>query len=153
MDTDKGFHKTISIIKKYTEIKDSNESLVNFEKRCIPYEEKVIECNALIEAGVDILWTLACGGSATDYSSTNANIEVYITSAWDDTGTFDSGSYPVYGSDGKASWKSSWAGSDGDGPWTKWAVTNGTQHLNEKTYDIGAKSGGTWTLEVSITLT
>lgn len=96
MNSDKATHKTISIVKKYKENINEGETLQEFEKRCMPYEVKKIDGNSLIEAGVDILWTLACGDSATNYGSSNANIDIYISSAWDSTGTFDSGSYPTY---------------------------------------------------------
>jgi len=144
-------HKTISIIRKYDEIKPKGMSLKEFEALYQPVEVRKIEGNALIEAGVDVLWALVCGdGGATSYGGANDTIEVYIVDTWD-AGTAD-GDYPTYGSDGKATWKASWTGSDGDGVWSKWAVTNGAQHLNEKTEALGTKSGGTWTLEVSITI-
>ena len=152
MKADKFNHKTISIVKKYKEELNSQESLKDFEIRCSPYFKKTIEGNAMVEAGVDILWTLVCGAAATNYGSSNAEIHIYIVDTWNTTGTLSSG-YPTYGSDGKATWKAYWAGSDGDGVWSKWAVSNGAQRLNEKAQVMGTKSGGTWTLQVSITIT
>lgn len=144
-------HKTISVVKKYKEVMLPGETLQEFEKRCQPVEVREIDGNALIEAGVDILWTLACGDAATDFGSANAVLSVYAGGSWVD-GTL-TGGYPTYGSGGAASWKASWSGATGDGEWTQWKVTNGAQALNTKAEALGTKSGGTWTLEVSITIT
>jgi len=151
MVKDIGGHKTISILKMYDEVMQPGQTLKEFESLHQPKELKTVEGNALVEAGVDIVWTLACGDTATDYGSSNATIQVYVTDSW--VSGVLTASYPTYGSDGKATWKASWTGTSGDGPWSKWAVTNGAQHLNEKTEDLGTKNGGTWTLEVSITIT
>lgn len=145
-------HKTISIIKKYNEELKSGELLKDFELRCSPYFEEEFEGNSMVEAGVDILWTLACGAAATNYGSSNAAIHIYIVDTWDTTGAL-ADDFPTYGSDGKAVWKSAWTGTNGDGVWSKWAVSNGAQRLNEKTQTMGTKDGGTWTLQVSITIT
>lgn len=145
MQKDKARHNTVTILRKYHEVFSSKDA--HLYK---PYEVKIVKGNALIEAGVDVLWNLVCGGGGTNYGSVNGNIEVYIVDTWV-AGVLEGG-YPTYGSDGKSVWKSAWAGALGDGVWSEWAVTNGAQHLNEKTEALGTKAGGTWTLEVSITL-
>jgi len=146
MKKEQAGHKTVTTLRKYHEIIKPGE-----EHKYKPYETKRMEGNALIGAGIDVLWNLVCGGGGTNYGSANGNVEVYIVNAWN-AGTLVGG-YPTYGSGGAAVWKSSWTGVSGDGVWSKWAVTNGAQHLNEKTEALGTKSGGTWTLEVSITIT
>ena len=58
------------------------ELLKDFELRCFPYFEEAFEGNAMVEAGVDILWTLACGAAATNYGSSNAEIHIYIVDTY-----------------------------------------------------------------------
>lgn len=115
-----------------------------------PYEVREIEGNALKAAGITAMWDLIVGGGAKDpFNNANSTLEVYTGAAYE-AGTLD-GASPETISGGKK-WKASWTGSDGDGTWSKWKVTNGTDDLNEKTEALGTKSGGTWTLEVEITL-
>ena len=145
-------HKTISTVKKYAEEMLPGEKLADFEKRCKPVEVKEIEGNALIAAGIDILWSLACGGAGTHFGAANAVLSVYAGGSW--VNGVLTGGYPTTGGGtGAAIWKASWSGASGDGAWTQWKVTNGTQALNTKSEALGTKSGGTWTLEVTITIT
>jgi len=114
-----------------------------------PYEIRKIEGNALVAAGITLMWELIVGAAGTPFNNANSTLEVYITDAYV-AGVLD-GASPETISGGKK-WKAVWAGALGDGPWSKWKVTNGTIDMNEKTEALGTKSGGTWTLEVSITL-
>jgi len=146
---EQGRHKTITTLKKYHEVMEPGKEKEFFAKYQ-PYEVREIEGNALVNAGINVMWNLICGGGGTAFNNANSTLEVYITDAYV-AGTLD-GSFPTYGTDQKATWKASWTGATGDGPWSKWKVTNGAVDLNEKTEALGTKSGGTWTLEVSITL-
>jgi len=130
-----------TVLKKYRE--DRLEDITE------PYEIRTIEGNALKAAGITEMWELIVGAAATAWNHANSTLEVYTGAAYE-AGTLD-GASPETVSGGKK-WKASWAGSDGDGEWTKWKVTNGETDLNEKTEGLGTKSGGTWTLEVSITI-
>ena len=114
-----------------------------------PYEVINMEGNALSNAGIDLIWDLVDGTSGVHFNNANSVLEVYIVDTWT-AGTLD-GSYPTSASQ-KISFKASWAGATGDGVWSKWRVTNGATAMNEKTEALGTKSGGTWTLTVSITL-
>lgn len=120
------------------------------EGKIEPYEVRVIEGNALQAAGITAMWDLIVGGGAKDpFNNANSVLSVYAAAAWV-AGTLD-GASPETISGGKK-WKASWTGATGDGAWTKWKVTNGTDQMNEKAEALGTKSGGTWVLEVSITL-
>lgn len=115
-----------------------------------PYEIREIEGNALQAAGITAMWDLIVGGGTKDpFNHANSVLAVYAATSWVN-GTLD-GASPETISGGKK-WKASWTGASGDGAWTKWKVTNGTDQMNEKSEALGTKSGGTWTLEVSITL-
>ena len=94
----------------------------------------------------------AYGGTNAAMTHANAKLAVYAAAAYVE-GTLD-GASPETISGGKK-WKASWAGATGDGAWTKWKVYTEAAtawQMNEKSEALGTKSGGTWTLEVSITL-
>ena len=120
------------------------------ENETEPYEVRTIEGNALETAGITAMWDLIVGGGVKDaFNQANSTLEVYAGGSYV-AGSLD-GASPETISNGKK-WKASWAGASGDGAWTKWKITNGTDDLNEKSEALGTKSGGTWTLEVSVTL-
>lgn len=115
----------------------------------IPYEVREIEGNALQAVGITEMWELIVGAASTPYDQANSTVEVYVTDTYIE-GVLD-GASPETISGGKK-WTAVWAGALGDGPWSKWKITNGEHDLNEKTEGLGTKSGGTWTLVVSVTL-
>ncbi|GAI97162.1 unnamed protein product, partial [marine sediment metagenome] len=64
--------------------------------------------------------------------------------------------YPTFGTLQKVIFKSSFGAAEANFTWEEWTVDNGAaadKNLNRKVESLGTKSGGTWTLEVSITLT
>ncbi|MBA7476038.1 hypothetical protein ES707_11413 [subsurface metagenome] len=119
------------------------------EGESVPYEVREIEGNALQAAGITEMWELIVGAASDPFNQANSTLEVYITDAYVE-GVLD-GASPETITGGKK-WKAVWAGALGDGPWSKWKITNGTTDMNEKTEALGTKAGGTWTLEVSVTL-
>ncbi|GAG48088.1 unnamed protein product, partial [marine sediment metagenome] len=54
----------------------------------------------------------------------------------------------------KATFKSSFGNDDANYAWEEWVVKQSTSAkcLNRKVENLGTKTSGTWTLEVSITL-
>lgn len=137
-----------SVLRKYREVMGSGKE-AEFYATHKPYEVIEMEGNTLLAAGITLMWLLIVGGGGTPYSHANSVLQVYTGSAYV-AGTLDAGSPSVVS--GGEDWKATWTGATGDGVWSKWQVTNGATAMNEKTQAMGTKSGGTWTLEVTITL-
>jgi len=136
-----------------------------FHKLFKPYEVREIEGNLLLNEGIDEMWDLVTGAGGTAYNNTNARIGVGNgTAAADATQTglqggstaFKAmeGGYPTSTSQ-KVTFKSSFGDAEANFAWEEWTVDNGStpdKNLNRKVESLGTKSTGTWTLEVSITL-
>ena len=131
-----------------------------------PYETIEREGNLLLNEGINNMWTLICGGSATAYNNANARIGVgNSNTAAVATQTALQGantafhamdtSYPTYGTSQYAIFKSSFGDSEGNFAWEEWTVDNGATanlNMNRKVESLGTKTGGTWSLQVTITL-
>ena len=130
-----------------------------------PYQIIEGEGNCLLNSGIDEMWDLIVGGSSNHFDNTNAQIGVGDSStAADATQTdlqaatnktykgMESG-YPTSTSQ-KATFKSSFGDSEANYTWNEWVVKQSTSAkcLNRKVENLGTKTSGTWTLEVSITL-
>ena len=130
-----------------------------------PYQIIEGEGNCLLNSGIDEMWDLIVGGSSNHFDNTNAQIGVGDSStAADATQTdlqaatnktykgMESG-YPTSTSQ-KATFKSSFGDSEANYIWNEWVVKQSTSAkcLNRKVENLGTKTSGTWTLEVSITL-
>jgi hypothetical protein len=136
-----------------------------FHRLFRPYEVREGEGNCLLNTGIDEMWDLIAGDSSNHFDSSGARTGVGDSStAADATQTdlqaasnktykaMESG-YPTTTSQ-KATFKSSFGDSDANYAWNEWVVKQATSGkcLNRKVESLGTKSGGTWTLEVSITL-
>lgn len=142
--------RCVSKLSKYREdIEPYRGKEAEFYKLFKPYEVIEMEGNALLNAGIDLIWDLVTGTSAAHFDTANFKVAVYIVDTW--VNGVSDGGYPTSSAQA-VTFKASWTGASGDGVWSKWRVTNGTIAMNEKTEALGTKSGGTWTLEVSITL-
>jgi hypothetical protein len=143
------------------------EERLAFLENTKPYVVIEGEGNLLLNEGINEMWKLICGGTATAYNNTNARIGVGngSTPAADaeqaglqgGSTAFKAmeGGYPTSGTNQKAIFKSSFGAEDGNFAWEEWTVDNGAVadlNLNRKVESLGTKSGGTWTLEVSTTL-
>jgi hypothetical protein len=130
-----------------------------------PYEVIYGEGNCLLNSGIDEMWDLICGDSADHFNEAGAQIGVGdSTTAADATQTdlqaatnktykgMDEG-YPTSTSQ-KATFKASFGASEANYAWNEWVVKQSTSGkcLNRKVESLGTKSGGTWTLQVEITL-
>lgn len=136
-----------------------------FHQLFAPYEVIEGEGNCLLNSGIDEMWDLVSGASANHYDNTNAQIGVGDSSTAADPSQTDlqaatnktykgmEASYPTSTSQ-KATFKSSFGDSDANYAWNEWVVKQSTSGicLNRKVESLGTKSSGTWTLEVSITL-
>jgi len=70
------------------------------EKGVVPYEKVVFFENLLLNEGIDLIWTLVCGGAGTPFDNANARIGVGDGGLTSLTGTltFTNGSATVTGS-------------------------------------------------------
>jgi hypothetical protein len=136
-----------------------------FHRLFKPYEVVEGEGNCLLNSGIDEIWDLVTGASANHFGNADAQIGVGDSStAADATQTdlqaatnktyqgMESG-YPTSTTQ-KVTFKSSFGESDANYAWEEWVVKQSTSAkcLNRKAESLGTKSGGTWTLEVDITL-
>ena len=124
--------------------------------------------NVLLNEGINLLWTLACGGSGTPWNNANAYIGVGdsdTAESADQTGLLgtnkaykgmDSG-YPQYGSNQQARWQATFGAAEANFTWNEITVANGSSddavNLNRKVQNLGTKaSGTTWVAQLTITL-
>jgi hypothetical protein len=133
-----------------------------------PYEVLEFEGNCLLNEGINLLWTLVCGGSGTPFNNSNAYIGVGDSStaaSATQTGLqgtnklykgMDSG-YPTYGSNQRAVWRATFAETEANFTWNEITVANGNSdtatNLNRKVQSMGTKASGTvWVATLTVTL-
>jgi len=136
-----------------------------FQRVFRPYEVVEGEGNCLLNSGIDEIWDLICGGSAGHFDGAGAQIGVGDSAAAAEvTQTdlqaaanktykgMDSG-YPV-STNRKAAFKASFGENDANYAWNEWVVKQSASGkcLNRKADCLGTKSGGTWVIQVEITL-
>jgi len=131
-----------------------------------PYETIEREHNLLLNEGINAILTLVCGGSETAYNNANARIGVgNSNTAAVATQTALQGastafkamdtSYPTYGTSQQVVFKASFGDSEANFAWEEWTVDNGAsanKNMNRKVESLGTKTNGTWSLQVTITL-
>jgi hypothetical protein len=153
-------------LSKYHEDIESYRSREDeFHRIFQPYEVIEGEGNCLLNSGIDEMWDLITGDSANHYDNSNAQIGVGDSSTAADPSQTDlqAASNKTYkgmesgfptSTTQKATFKSSFGDSDANYAWEEWVVKQSTSAvcLNRKVESLGTKSGGTWTLEVDITL-
>lgn len=130
-----------------------------------PYEVIDGEGNLLLNSGIDEMWDLIVGDSANHFSNANSQIGVGDSSTAASASQtdlqastnktykgMDSG-YPTSTSQ-KATFQASFGDSDANYAWNEWVVKQSASGkcLNRKVESLGTKTSGTWTLQVSITL-
>jgi hypothetical protein len=128
----------------------------------------IIPGNILLNEGINLAWTLICGGSGTPFNNANAYIGVGDgTTAENATQTglqgtnkaykaMDAG-YPTFGTGQQARWQSTFTGTEANFSWQEITVANGSSdtatNLNRKVQNLGTKvSGTTWIAQLTITL-
>ncbi len=130
-----------------------------------PYEVINGEGNLLLNSGIDEMWDLIVGDSANHYNNASAQIGVGDSTTAADASQadlqaatnkayqgMDSG-YPTSTSQ-QVTFKASFGDSEANFAWNEWVVKQSTSAkcLNRKVESLGTKTSGTWTLEVTITL-
>jgi hypothetical protein len=136
-----------------------------FQRLYQPYEVRLGEGNCLLNSGIDEMWDLICGDSANHFNNAGTQIGVGdsntaaaatqtdLQAATNKTyKAMDSG-YPASTSQ-KATFKASFASGEANHAWNEWVVKQSTSGkcLNRKVESLGTKSGGTWVLQVDVTL-
>lgn len=153
------------LTKYHQDIEPYRGSEQAFYEQFQPYEVIEGEGNCLLNTGIDEMWDLICGDSTSHFNNTDAQIGVGDSSTAADPSQTDlqaatnktykgmESGYPTSTSQ-KATFKSSFGDSEANYAWNEWVVKHGTSGkcLNRKVESLGTKSSGTWTLEVSITL-
>jgi hypothetical protein len=131
--------------------------------------ERVIEGNLLLDEGIEELFKLLTGDTATAYSEANARLGVgngtaaanRVQTALQGGSTayqaMDTG-YPVVGAtaDHKVTFQATFGEAAANFAWEECTVDNGAaagMNLNRKVATLGTKSGGSWQLTLEISLT
>jgi len=136
-----------------------------FHQHGTPYEVIEGEGNCLLNTGIDEMWDIIVGDSANHFNNAGAQIGVGdsataaspsqtdLQAATNKTYQGMESGYPTSTTQ-KVTFKSSFGASDANYAWNEWVVKQSTSAkcLNRKAESLGTKSGGTWTLEVNITL-
>jgi len=136
-----------------------------FHRLFKPYEVIEGEGNCLLNSGIDEMWDLITGDSSNHFDNTNAQIGVGdsdtaaeatqtdLQAATNKTYKGMETGYPTSTSQ-KATFKASFGSDEANYAWNEWVVKQSTSGkcLNRKVESLGTKSTGTWTLEVSVTL-
>jgi len=136
-----------------------------FHRLFKPYEVSSGEGNCLLNSGIDEMWDLICGDSANHFNNAGAQIGVGDSSTAANASQTDlqaatnktykgmDTGYPTSSSQ-KATFKASFGASEANYAWNEWVVKQSTSGkcLNRKVESLGTKTGGTWTLQVDITL-
>lgn len=143
----------------------SPEERLAFLEDTSPYEVIEGEGNCLLNTGIDEMWDLIVGDSANYFSNAKAQIGVGDDDTAADPSQTDlqavtnktykgmETGYPTSTSQ-KATFKVSFGDTEANYTWNEWVVkqSDSSKCLNRKVDALGTKSSGTWTLEVSITL-
>jgi hypothetical protein len=153
-------------LSKYREdIEKYRGNEAEFQRFFQPYEVISGEGNCLLNTGIDEMWDLICGDSANHFNNAAAQIGVGdsntaasasqtdLQAASNKTYKGMDSGYPASTTQ-KATFKASFGDSDANYTWNEWVVKQSTSGkcLNRKVDSLGTKSGGTWTIQVDITL-
>jgi hypothetical protein len=141
------------------------EGRLAFLLNTVPYEVIEGEGNCLLNTGIDEMWDLIVGDSANHFSSTKATIGVgdsataaaatqtdLLAASNKDYHAMEA-TYPTSTTQ-KVTFKASFGSGHAAYAWAEWVVKQSDSAicLNRKVDALGTKSSGTWTLEVTITL-
>lgn len=179
---EKGKVRTVWKIWKYPKMESEAQRLLHYLHHILGWSvEKVrdtgmfekpsltvVNGNILLNEGINLLWTLACGGTGTPWNSANAYIGVGDGTTAENAsqtglqGTnkaykaMDAG-YPQYGTNQRAVWQSTFGSNEANFTWNEITVANGSSdtavNLNRKVQNLGTKtSGSTWIAQLVVTL-
>lgn len=134
-----------------------------------PYEIVREGQNIVLDGGANEILKLIAGTGGTAYNNANAKIYVGTDTTSENasqTGVIATGSNRAYANmdsgypivDGRtATFRASFGEDSANFPWNEASITNGTGvgsvALNRKVSSMGTKNGGTWTLQMILSLT
>ena len=160
MSLDKGTHKTVWTVRKWWDSSD-------YEAGCNPDEVVVKEGNILLNEGIQLLWDLgiAAGGSGWNNANSNLGVGDSATAAAATQGGLQAPSNKLYKgmqatypqrTGQTVRWRAAFTDAEANFAWNEVTVSNtnsdaGT-NLNRAVQSLGTKSGGTWTLDLDITI-
>jgi len=166
LSTDKAHYRTQWAIAKHKNCEACGPDAVCTHTS--PYEVSKFDMNMLLNAGINQLWTILCSSGGTKFDNTNAYLGVGDSSTAEAATQTDlqaatnklrkamDASYPTYGTSQKATWKSTFGGTDANFAWNEFGVFNASSGgimLNRKVSSQGTKtSGQTWELSLDISL-
>lgn len=133
-----------------------------------PYEVVSTGQNIILDAGASEMLKLICGTGGTAYNNTNAKMYVGTDTTPENasqTGVIAQSSNRAYANmdggypqvDGRtATFRASFGDDSANFAWNEASISNGTGvgsvAMNRKVSTMGTKSGGTWTLQMTISL-
>lgn len=134
----------------------------------MPYEEKIIGENILVNAGINALTTLLAGGGGNAFNNANSYLGVGdsntaagatqtdLQAATNKLRKAMNATYPTYGTSQKITFQSDFGADDANFAWNEFAVFNASSAgtmLNRLVSAQGTKtSGQTWRLTLEITI-
>lgn len=157
------------LLEKWDDTKDTLKEVVDLGSETFTTKDLVFGGNIVLDSGANEMLKLIAGDtSATPYNYTNAKIFVGTDSTAESasqTGVIASGAnrayasmdvgYPVV-SNRTLTFRASFDNNTANFEWNEAAITNGTGvgnvAINRKVSSMGTKNGGTWTLQISISL-
>ena len=126
------------------------------------------ERNCLLNEGINELFTLICSASGTKYDNATAQTGVGdsttaaaatqtdLQAATNKAYVGMMAGFPTYGTDQKATWKSSYDGTTANYAWQEFIVRNGATALKDLCRKVSAQgskaSGQVWELNIEISL-
>jgi hypothetical protein len=136
-----------------------------FHRTFTPYDVVEGEGNCLLNSGIDEMWDLIAGDSANHFNNAGAQVGVGdsntaatpsqtdLQASTNKTYKGMESGYPTSTAQ-KATFKASFGDSEANYAWNEWVIKQSTSAkcLNRKVESLGTKAGGTWTLEVNVTL-
>ncbi|MDY0218804.1 MAG: hypothetical protein RBR14_05600 [Candidatus Cloacimonas acidaminovorans] len=157
---EKANHKTFWKIQKFASDEDVKTNKF--------YEEVVIEDNILVNAGINEMWKLIAGGTATAFNNANSYLGVGDSNTAAVATQTDlqavtnkirkamNATFPISGTSQKITFQSDFGSAEANFAWKEFAVFNASSAgvmINRKVSDQGTKvSGQTWRLSLEITL-
>ena len=157
------------LLEKWDDTKDTLKEVVDLGSETFTTKDLVFGGNIVLDSGANEMLKLIAGDtSATPYNYTNAKIFVGTDSTAESasqTGVIASGAnrayasmdtgYPVV-SNRTLTFRASFDNNTANFEWNEASITNGTGvgnvAINRKVSSMGTKNGGTWTLQISISL-
>lgn len=170
--SDKGRWRCHTQVRKYAEdidawlAEDRRRTQRSFERHHTPAEVVDIDGNLLVNAGIALLEDLLIGAGGTVFSNANARLGVGDSSTAAAAGQTDlqaatnkfrkamDATYPSR-SGQTLTFQSTFGSGEANFTWAEWGTFNsasGATMLNRKVEALGAKTTGSWVLQITITI-